>query len=258
MTDRLTSTDLEVYEAHPPANLFGVSEPAEVVRRASATATALAAVIKQKGLWTEISGKAHVHVEAWTMLGSMLGVFPVVVWTRRLEELTPGASPSGWEARVEARTLGGAIVGAAEAQCDRSEARWKSRDDYALRAMAQTRAVSRAMRAPLGFIVQLAGYDATPAEEMPGEPSGAAAAPSPGSPGSSSAKATQAQHRKLHAMIKEYTEKGLETPKMEGDWEAWSSFRAEEMFGVQSRADLTKAQMSKLIEQLELDSVPFG
>ena len=250
----MTDTELVPYEAAPPANLFGVSEPAEVVRRASATATALAAVIRQKGLWTEISGKAHVHVEAWTMLGSMLGVFPVVVWTRRLEE------PQGWEARVEARTLGGAIVGAAEAQCDRSEARWKSRDDYALRAMAQTRAVSRAMRAPLGFIVQLAGYDATLAEEMPGEPSGAAAAPSPqGSAGSSSdGKATQAQHRKLHAMIKEYGDKGLETPVHDPNWDEWSQHQAREMFGVESRADLTKAQMSKLIEQLELDSVPFG
>jgi hypothetical protein len=33
--------------------------------------------------------------------------------------------------------------------------------------MAQTRAVSRALRAPLGQIVALAGYDAASAEEMP-------------------------------------------------------------------------------------------
>lgn len=247
------SKELVTYEPQSPANLFGVSEPAEVVARASKTATALAAVIKSKGLWTKIGDKAHVHVEAWTMLGSMLGVFPVVVWTRKLEE------PQGWEARVEARTLGGAVVGAAEAQCDRSEARWKSRDDYALRAMAQTRAVSRAMRAPLGFIVQLAGYDATPAEEMPAEPSGAAATPSPGgSAGSSSDKATQAQHRKLHAMLKSFEERGLNTPDGTDDWEGWSSAVSSTMFGVQSRADLTKAQMSQLFDRLEADSVPFG
>jgi hypothetical protein len=33
--------------------------------------------------------------------------------------------------------------------------------------MAQTRAVSKALRGPLGFVVTLAGYEATPAEEMP-------------------------------------------------------------------------------------------
>ena len=35
--------------------------------------------------------------------------------------------------------------------------------------MAQTRATSKALRQPLGFIVQLAGFDPTPAEEMPRE-----------------------------------------------------------------------------------------
>lgn len=93
------------------------------------------------------------------MLGTMLGVFPVVEWTRPVQD--------GWEARVEARTLAGQVVGAAEAECLRSEKQWKSRDDYALRSMAQTRAVSKALRGPLGFVVTLAGFEATPAEEMP-------------------------------------------------------------------------------------------
>jgi hypothetical protein len=44
------------------------------------------------------------------------------------------------------------------------------RDDYALRSMAQTRALSKCLRAPLGFIIQLAGFAATPAEEIPDSP----------------------------------------------------------------------------------------
>jgi hypothetical protein len=36
--------------------------------------------------------------------------------------------------------------------------------------MAQTRATSKALRQPLGFVVTLAGFNATPAEEMPREP----------------------------------------------------------------------------------------
>jgi hypothetical protein len=98
-------------------------------------------------------------VEGWTLLGTMLGVFPVCEWTRKLDD--------GWEARVVAKTLAGQTVGAAEAECLRSERSWSSRDDYALRSMAQTRATSKALRQPLGFVVTLAGFEATPAEEMP-------------------------------------------------------------------------------------------
>jgi methylglyoxal synthase len=48
----------------------------------------------------------------------------------------------------------------------RSEKTWARRDDYALQSMAQTRATSKALRLPLGFVMQIAGYDATPAEEI--------------------------------------------------------------------------------------------
>ena len=47
------------------------------------------------------------------------------------------------------------------------EENWQDRDDYALRSMAQTRATSKALRQPLGFVITLAGFDPTPAEEMP-------------------------------------------------------------------------------------------
>jgi hypothetical protein len=50
--------------------------------------------------------------------------------------------------------------------CTRSEGKWRTAGDYAIRSMAQTRAVSKALRLPLGFIMQLAGYSATPAEEI--------------------------------------------------------------------------------------------
>jgi len=145
-----------------PVNLFRTEDPAEVIRRATSVATQLAQVIEAQELFKQIGKKKHVLVEGWTLLGTMLGVFPVCEWTRKTED--------GWEARVEARTLAGAVVGAAEAECLRSESLWKNRDDYALRSMAQTRATSKALRQPLGFIVTLSGFSATPAEEVPTEP----------------------------------------------------------------------------------------
>jgi hypothetical protein len=143
-------------------NLFGDASPVTVVERATEAANALSAVIESKELFKQIGKKKHVYVEGWTLLGSMLGVFPVVEWTREIE--------GGWEARVVARTRNGDEVGAAEAMCTRRESTWKDRDDYALRSMAQTRAVSKALRHPLGFVMTLAGYEATPEAEMPREP----------------------------------------------------------------------------------------
>jgi hypothetical protein len=66
--------------------------------------------------------------------------------------------------------LAGQTVGAAEAMCTTNEGRWRKADPYAVRSMAQTRAVSKALRLPLGFIMQLAGYSPTPAEEIDDEP----------------------------------------------------------------------------------------
>lgn len=152
--------------------LFGTTDPVEVVSRATRHATALTDVIKAKKLATDIRGRSHVRVEGWTLLGSMLGVYAIPVWTHPVPEDWRDRGmdqPDGWQARVEARTLAGNIVGAATASCMRSESNWESRDEYALESMAQTRATGKALRLPLGFVVVLAGYDATPAEEMPHE-----------------------------------------------------------------------------------------
>ena len=139
--------------------LWGTTDAVQVIQRASAIAGSLRDVLRQQKLTSNIQGKDYVRVEGWTLLGSMLGVFPVCVWSRPTDD--------GWEARVEARTLAGAVVGAAEASCTRSEDNWGDRDDYALRSMAQTRATSKALRLPLGFVVTMAGFEGTPAEEVP-------------------------------------------------------------------------------------------
>lgn len=164
-----TSTEIELaqpdapqapmqLQAAPPITLFGDRSPTEVVSSATEVAKALSSVIEDRKLYMAIRGRKHVVVEGWTLLGTMLGVFPVVEWTRPTED--------GWEARVSARTLSGAEVGSAEAMCSRKESTWSSRPDYAIRSMAQTRATSKALRLPLGFVMTLAGYDATPEEEM--------------------------------------------------------------------------------------------
>lgn len=149
------------YEAPPPpSSLFGTTEPTEVIQKATAAADALKDVLEKKQLLSNIKGKKHVRVEGWQLLGSMLGVTAVCVATEPVE--------GGWKATVEARTLGGAVVGRADALCTKHEKSgpWKGSDDYARLSMAQTRATSKALKGPLGFVVSLAGYETTPAEEM--------------------------------------------------------------------------------------------
>jgi hypothetical protein len=163
MNEAIDTTAVE--ESHElvpsqPSTLWRTDDPAEVLKRATETANALKSVLDQQGMVQNIAGRGHVRVEGWTTLGSMLGVTPVCVWTRRLTE------PDGWEARVEARTLDGRVIGAAEAECLRGEKRWKTADDYALRSMSQTRATSKALGSVLRFVVTLAGYSGTPAEEV--------------------------------------------------------------------------------------------
>ena len=152
------STDLMALA--PTPTLFG-TDPRKALERMSEIATVLVDVVRSRKLSVRIQGHEHLRAEAWTTLGAMTGVFAVIVWTR------PNETGDGIVARAEARTLAGQLVGAAEAECSRAEKTWRTRDAYAIRSMAQTRAISRALRAPLGQIVVLAGYSPTPEEEMP-------------------------------------------------------------------------------------------
>lgn len=143
-----------------PSNLFNTDDPVEVIEKAASVADALKDVIVQRNLYVNVQGKPHVQVEGWQLLGSMLGVSAVCTDTEPVD--------GGFKATVEARTMDGRVVGRADALCTKHEKRgpWKNADDYARLSMAQTRATSKALKAPLGFVISLAGYATTPAEEM--------------------------------------------------------------------------------------------
>ncbi len=260
MTDVVEATELVPYQP-APVTLFRSDDPAEVVASAAATAEALAEVIRRQNLSVKIQGREHVRVEGWTLLGSMLGVFPICEWSRKLE--------NGWEARVVAQTRAGETVGAAEAECLRSEKTWANRDDYALRSMAQTRATSKALRQPLGFVMTLAGFDATPAEEMPRDdpPEGDGIVDHPGEAGyvteqqfkapAGAKPITEAQMRKINVTANELSEAGHLTTEQIRKWST-------EQFGKTSKKELTSKEASALIEWLlavkanpEAEQIPF-
>jgi hypothetical protein len=77
----------------------------------------------------------------------------------------------GFVAIAHALNSAGRVVSGAEAACMHSEADWAGKPSYQLRSMSQTRACSKALCNLFAYVLQMAGFCATPAEEMgPGEP----------------------------------------------------------------------------------------
>jgi hypothetical protein len=159
------------------------------MERARNIANRLRHLVDEKHLAVPIGQSEHLKVEAWCALGAMVGVSPMTEWTRPCQ----GADVPAYEARVTAvRIATGQVICAAEADCWSDE--YKSLRDggfrhnwvpgcpvhdthpktpceyaptrHALRSMAQTRATSKALGQALRWIVVLAGYSGTPAEEM--------------------------------------------------------------------------------------------
>lgn len=128
---------------------------------ATAMATALAGVIERQKLYTNIGGRSHVRVEGWTTLATMLGCTPREVANEALAD-------GSYVATVElVRMRDGAVISRATSECGMDEPTWASRARYARRSMAATRATGKACRLAFSWIMALAGYDPTPAEEMP-------------------------------------------------------------------------------------------
>jgi hypothetical protein len=157
--------------------VFGTDDPVAIVQRVADIATPLARFIRERGMTTNMGGRTHVNIEGWSFMGAMMGIAPVVTRVSELRDADDRLC--GFEAQVELRTRDGAVVGGGIGECSRSETMWgwepktrngnplPARDDFALKSMAQTRATGKAYRLAFGFIMKAAGYDATPAEEMP-------------------------------------------------------------------------------------------
>lgn len=140
--------------------LFDAPSPRMMVDQAVQMANVLSDVIEQKKLFTNIQGKKHVRVEAWATLGSMLGFLPR---EKSVIELPDGS----YEAHVELYSLrSGQVVGQGSAICGVDEKRWGNAERYARRSMAITRATGKAYRLGFAWVMALAGYEGTPAEEI--------------------------------------------------------------------------------------------
>ena len=143
----------------------------------------LARFIKENKLCKNIQGKEFVNVEGWQYAGSRLGIIPIVESVER--EMTE--DPTEFKYRSHVRLLNmrtGQLCGAGFAICSNKEQGKKFFQEFAIMSMAQTRAVGKAYRNILAWIIRAAGYEPTPAEEMeavvaPNEPVTTTVAPKP-------------------------------------------------------------------------------
>jgi hypothetical protein len=122
-----------------------------------------------------IQGRKYVRVEGWQSIANAYGC---VASAKDVERVETGFRAIGQVRRMDT----GAVICEAEGFVGDDERTWAKRDEYAKRAMAQTRAISRACRSAFAFIVTYmdAGLETTPAEEVPSD--GFADAPRPAAP----------------------------------------------------------------------------
>ena len=156
--------DIAVVEPQQGLMIFGTQSPNGIITKATAIADALAPLIEKKKLYKVIGPKKHVYVEGWNTMLAMLGVFPSVEYSRKI-----GDSPIVYESRVVLKHVSGVVVGAGEALCSADEGNWSSKDEFQLKSMSQTRATGKAARLSFSWIMGLAGYEGTPAEEVADE-----------------------------------------------------------------------------------------
>lgn len=145
-------------------NNYNITNPAQMVGMANV----LANYIKRNNLSVKIVGRDYVMVEGWQFAGGLLGTFPRIANVENMSS----SQEIKWKAQVEIVNIKtDKVISTGFAICSNKELKKKTFDEYAVLSMAQTRAIGKAYRNVIGWVIKLAGYEATPGEEMtkPGE-----------------------------------------------------------------------------------------
>ena len=136
------------------------------LQRGAAIARQLRDYIAQARMTVRMrSGGEHVRIEGWQVLCHLCQLpLPSIVSVRREER------ENGYCYIAEAVLQHGGREYRAYGLCSSTEPNWANKPEFQLMSMAQTRAAGKVLRLLLGWIVTLAGYEPTPAEEMVYEP----------------------------------------------------------------------------------------
>lgn len=140
--------------------------PKQVLAEAQDAAKALQTVISTRKNAVKFNGKHYLSFEDWQTCGRFYGVTAKIVSTEPCEM----DGVKGFIAKAEAiNTQTGQVISAAESMCMNDEPNWSKKPLFQLRSMAQTRAAAKSLRNCLAWVVVLAGYEPSVAEEMTGD-----------------------------------------------------------------------------------------
>ena len=137
---------------------------AAFTEEASGVANVLKDILERQKLYVTIGGRRggpnkYVKCEGWTTLAAIMGYM-----AKEGKVVLVGDT---YIATVKlVRLSDGVVISKASAECGKDESTWESRPAYARRSMAITRATSKVCRLAFSWVMTLAGYEPTPAEEM--------------------------------------------------------------------------------------------
>ena len=165
----MTNTALTVLpkpEEEGGGELSQVQQQGEKLGNAAWMAKEIKAIIETNDLAKNLGGKKkHVELEAWTTVARIQNEAPHAKYVRAFQDAQGNEII---EAHAWVTDATGKTVSEADAFVSTEERNWKGKPFYARASMAQTRAMSKALRLRHSWIMVMAGYEATPAEEMDG------------------------------------------------------------------------------------------
>ncbi len=119
--------------------------------------------IQKNKLSCQIQGKQYVYCDGWKFAGLSFGLTAIA---KKPENQSEGEEIKyACEADIVQMSTS-KIISYGFAVCSNKESKKRSFDEYAIASMAQTRAIAKAYRNLLGFLMNSAGFESTPAEEM--------------------------------------------------------------------------------------------
>jgi hypothetical protein len=181
----MAASELAIYQ--PDAQVGDLKlwrVPEQVLAEAQQAATALQKRIAGKLNPVKFNGEQYVENDDWQMVANFFNYAPKVISCDYVEFGTTVGFKAVAELVIERGPDRGTVIGRGEAFCLNEEDNWGERTKYQwqngkrvavgqvstplfqLASMAQTRACNKAMSNKLKWVVSLAGYATTPAEDM--------------------------------------------------------------------------------------------
>jgi hypothetical protein len=143
-------------------------EPSQTVDFATKASKQLKDIVDKTKSTVILGNNTYMKFEGWQTVAKFFGSTVSVESTKPviMKDKDGAEQIFGYEATAVVLNDKGKMLSRAENGCFRDEYNWKDKPSFQLRSMAQTRASAKALRQVYAWVVVLAGYSPTPAEEV--------------------------------------------------------------------------------------------